>query len=145
MEWIAKHRIEAGIALDKEEPHEHQALIKAEANRFNVLAMGRRWGKTLLGEDVITDDELLTFPVGWFSPTYKMLLEVWRDLKRLLQPITLRSSIQERRIELFTGGVVELWSLDNPDVARGRKYRRIIVDEAALVKDLALVVGRSQT
>ena len=38
--------------------------------------------------------------------------------------------------EFITGGLLEFWSLDNPDVARGRKYRRIIVDEAAMVPSL---------
>ena len=39
-------------------------------------------------------------------------------------------------MEFMTGGVLEFWSLDNPDSARGRKYRRIVVDEAALIPNL---------
>ena len=54
----------------------------------------------------------------------------------MFAPITKRRSVQERRIELTTGGVLEFWSLENSDVARGRKYKRIIVDESAMVPDL---------
>ena len=76
------------------------------------------------------------YPVAWFSPTYKMLIETWREAVRTFAPITARRSVQERRIEYVTGGMLEFWSLDNPDVARGRKYRRVVIDEAAMVPNL---------
>ncbi len=70
------------------------------------------------------------------SPTYRMLSEVWRDAKRVLRPITLHVNSQEKRIELITGGVIEFWSLTDPDSIRGRKYARVIIDEAAMVRGL---------
>lgn len=99
-------------------------------------AVDRRFGKTTLGIDRCVTPEVLTCPVGWFSPTYKMLQEVWREAVRVLKPITARVSASDNRIENVAGGVLEFWSLDNPDSARGRKYRRIIVDEAAMVPNL---------
>lgn len=105
----------------------------AEAKRFNVVNCGRRFGKTVLGINRAITPEVLPHPVGWFSPTYKMLLEVWREVVRRLQPVTVRVSSGEHRIENIAGGVLEFWSLENPDSARGRKYKRIIVDEAAMV------------
>jgi hypothetical protein len=113
-----------------------QQQVVREAARFNVVNVGRRAGKTILGQNRCATPETLSKPVAWFSPTYKMLLEVWRDMVRLLAPITARRSAQDHRLELITGGLVEFWSLDNPDVARGRKYRRVIVDEAAMVASL---------
>jgi hypothetical protein len=101
-----------------------------------VVCVGRRAGKTVLGLDRCADPAVLSFPVAWFSPTYKMLLEVWREAVRTFAPITKRRSSQERRIEFITGGLLEFWSLDNPDVARGRKYRRVVIDEAAMVANL---------
>lgn len=65
-----------------------------------------------------------------------MLTDVWRELKRVLYPVTARVSTQEHRIELRTGGVVDMWSLDAPDAVRGRKYKRVVIDEAAMVSDL---------
>ena len=101
-----------------------------------MICVGRRAGKTVLGLNRCADPAVLGAPVAWFSPTYKMLLEVWREAARTLAPITARRSSQERRIEYTTGGLLEFWSLDNPDVARGRKYRRVIIDEAAMVPNL---------
>lgn len=116
--------------------HVGQERVVSESKRFNVLACGRRWGKTKLGEDRIVEPALDGYPCGWFSPTYKMLAEVWRELVTLLRPVISRVNAQEHRLELVTGGQIEMWSLDTPDVARGRKYKRIIVDEAAMVRGL---------
>lgn len=101
-----------------------------------MVCVGRRAGKSVLGLDRCADPAVMGLPVAWFSPTYKMLLEMWREAVRTLAPITERRSVQERRIEYITGGMLEFWSLDNPDVARGRKYRRVIIDEAAMVPNL---------
>lgn len=117
--------------------HAGQQRVMREARRFNVLACGRRFGKTTLGLDLAVDGPLLNGgPVGWFTPTYKMLLEVWREASRLLEPIATKRNASERRIVLQTGGVFEFWSLTDPDVARGREYARVIIDEAAMITDL---------
>lgn len=65
-----------------------------------------------------------------------MLTDVWRDLKETLVNHTVRVSEQDHRIEVKGGGVVDMWSLDSANSVRGRKYKRIVVDEAAMVKDL---------
>jgi hypothetical protein len=113
-----------------------QQQVIDQSRRFNVVDCGRRFGKTTLGIGRAVDPLVLRQPVGWFSPTYKMLLEVWRECVRLTKPITLRRSAQDHRLEFVTGGILEFWSLENQDAARGRKYRRIIVDEAAMVRNL---------
>lgn len=117
--------------------HPGQQRIVDEARRFNVLACGRRFGKTTLGVDLLSDRALDGMPVVWFSPTYKMLTEVWREASSILRPIIARKIVQEHRIELLTGGIVDMWSLDNPDSSRGRKYARAVVDEAAMIPNLA--------
>ena len=48
-----------------------------------------------------------------------------------------RKSEQEKRLELISGGVVDLWSLDSPDSGRGRKYAVVVIDEAAMIPALA--------
>lgn len=120
--------------------HPGQLQIYEECRRFNVVACGRRWGKTILGMDACIEAALAySHPVAWFAPTYKYLADVWRDMKELLLPYTTRSDSTERRIELVSGGIVDMWSLDGGEAGRGRKYRRVVVDEAALVPDLGMV------
>jgi hypothetical protein len=112
-------------------PHAAQQQIINQSKRFNVLACGRRFGKTLLGIELasIANDG---WPIAWFSPTYKMLAEVWRDCRRMLQPAITAVNVQQHRLELGAGSI-DMWSLDSPDSARGRKYKRVIVDEAAMI------------
>lgn len=124
------------ITLQLPRLHEGQQQVKNEASRFNIVNSGRRWGKTLFGTSQLIEPALAGFPVAWFSPHYKMLAEVWRSVRDTLKPITKRVSQQQHRLELVTGGVVEMWSLDQADTARGRKYKRVCLDEAAMVKGL---------
>ena len=115
-------------------PHAAQQEVIDNATRFNVLAWGRRAGKSVLEIDRVCETALHGFPAGWFAPSYKLLAEAWRALVFALRPVASRTNESEHRIELVTGGVVEAWSLDSTDPARGRKYKRIVIDEAALVQ-----------
>jgi hypothetical protein len=117
-------------------PHPAQQLILDEARRWNVVALGRRAGKSTLALHLLADTALHGKPAGYFAPTYKLLAEFWRDLRAILEPITRMKSEQDHRLELITNGTLECWSLDDPNPARGRKYAKIVVDEAAMVRDL---------
>jgi predicted phage terminase large subunit-like protein len=116
--------------------HSAQQQIKTNAKRWNAVCCGRRWGKTTLGIELAVEPALHGYPVGWFNPTYKLLSEAWRDLKRTLEPITRHRSETEHRIELITGGVVEAWTLEDASAGRGRKYKRAVFDEAAMARNL---------
>src|SRR5262245_829133 len=117
-----------------------QERIKSQAKRFNVLDIGRRAGKTYLGQHLALETALAGDPVGWFAPNYKYLLEVWQDLSRALRPVASRINSTERRIELENGGLVECWTLDKTDdPGRSRKYKRAIIDEAAIAPNLKAV------
>jgi hypothetical protein len=117
-------------------PHPSQRKILDTCRRFNVVACGRRFGKSVLGEHRLIGPALEGHPVAWFAPTYKYLAEAWRDFQRVLRPVIRRSNETERRIELVTGGTLEFWSLEDGDAGRSRKYKRVVIDEAAKVKGL---------
>lgn len=112
-----------------------QTEIKQTAKRFNVLDCGRRFGKDILGQDLIID-AALDGPAAWFAPTYRMMIDNWREISALLLPVTARANAADHRLELITGGYIDFWSLDNPDSARGRKYMRVFINEAAMVREL---------
>ena len=122
--------------------HAAQRKIVDEARRFNVLACGRRFGKDVLGQDVLMDKAIGGDPVAWFAPTYRMMLDNMRDIARTCRDIATKINSSEHRIELITGGVIDFWSLDVPDVARGRHYARVIVNEAAMARGLVDVWTR---
>jgi phage FluMu gp28-like protein len=116
--------------------HSSQRAVVREASRYNVLACGRRWGKSTLAIELAMRPMLAGSPVGYFTPNYKLLLEFWRQIVRLLAPVTRRSNVTDRRIELVTGGILECWTLESGNAGRSRRYQRVIIDEAGLSPSL---------
>ena len=123
--------------------HAAQAQIKSERRRFNVVALGRRAGKSKLAQDLLVDCALERRPGGYFCPTYKLLEEFWRELKAVLAEVIKDKSEQEHRLEVLGGGVIECWSMDSGDPARGRRYQAVVLDEAAMVPRLADMWGQA--
>lgn len=116
--------------------HAKQAQILQEAKRFNVLKCGRKFGKTTLCEELITDKIIDQLPIAYFSPTYKELYNVWDRIKHVLQPITVSKDETVKQLKVLGGGLLDMWSMENPDSARGREYARVIIDEAEYAKNL---------
>jgi phage FluMu gp28-like protein len=106
-----------------------------------VVNCGRRWGKTVLGVDLavdvaLGDEETDGLPVGWFAPTYKLLAEPWAEAKTILADVIESKNESLRQLRLVTGGTLDFWSLDDGDAGRGRKYARVVIDEAAMSRNL---------
>ena len=74
-------------------------------------------------------------PVGYFSPTYKLLEGTFAECMKRLEPMVTKKH-DNQFIQLVTGGSIEFWSLERPNAGRSRKYKLAIIDEAAFVKDL---------
>lgn len=124
------------LRLKLPNPHEEQIRVLAEAKRFNVLCCGRRWGKTTIAMDCVVKPILAGKKVAWFSPSYRSLSDAWRQLAETLRPVIARKNETEHRMDLMSGGSLECWSLDDPNAGRGRAYHMIVIDEAALVRNL---------
>lgn len=98
------------------------------------LRCGRRWGKTRFGVTITADLALKGRRVGWFAPEHKFLMEPYEALVHMLYPVLRKSSEGKGKIETTTGGVVDVWSLDNPLAGLGRWYDLVVFDEAAFAK-----------
>ncbi|TXH45718.1 MAG: hypothetical protein E6Q97_30995 [Desulfurellales bacterium] len=124
------------IRIQLNKPHPAQAEIDKCESRFIVAVCGRRFGKTSSIVRKRIRPLLGGMPCAYFAPNYKMLQEFWRQTKSILAPITTHVSKQEHRLEFLGGGSLTMWSLDNPDSARGQKYACADVDEAAMISEL---------
>jgi len=118
------------IDFTLKELHPKQQYIIDNAGRFNHLRCGRRFGKTTLIDELSTP-ALDGWPIGIWFPTYKDLSEVWKELKKTYKDIIFRKDEQLKQIELVTGGIIDFWSMEDPDSGQGRKYKRAIIDESA--------------
>lgn len=108
-----------------------QQYIIDNAKRFNVLSCGRRFGKNIILMDVMIRDLLAGKRVAYCEPTYGTSADFWREIKRVLLPATVKSNSSERRIELNTKGTLDFWSLESYNAIRGKKYHKVVINEAA--------------
>ena len=124
------------VKLTLHKYHTSQQDIHDNLNRFNVLCNGRRWGKDIIQRNYAVESLLSGYPVGWYEPNYKVLVENWDWLVNTLAPITTDKSEQEKRLQIATGGAITMWSLEDKDASRGKHYKRVVVNEAAKVGHL---------
>jgi hypothetical protein len=124
---------EATVRLRR--PHSNQQRILQERKRFNVLCCGRRFGKSALAVNLLSETALSAQPAGYFTPTYKLLDGTYNECLAALEPVIKRKH-EHQFIELITGGKIDFWSLENELAGRSRKYKRVIVDEGAYTKSL---------
>lgn len=118
-----------------------QAVMEHPA-RYKVLACGRQVGKTELAKQWLIDGvlpmlredgETRGYPCAYMAPTTKMTSQCWREISTTLRSVIVRKNEQERNLQLAGGGSLEFWSLENPEAPRGRRYKRVVIDEAAFV------------
>ncbi|EJJ8815142.1 hypothetical protein OL190_001476 [Salmonella enterica] len=114
--------------------HAGQKKIYRSPAKRKVIRAGRRYGKTTMLEQAGGNWAARQMRVGWFAPSYKILLPSFKAIRDLLKPITISSSKTDAIIETIGGGQIEFWTLDNPDAGRSRKYHKVIIDEGSLVK-----------
>jgi hypothetical protein len=121
--------------------HSDQKAVTAQIKdaRFVHLRAGRRWGKSHLLARMLTEAAIKKKIVGYFAPTYKLMLPVWEQARKVLRAPVADENKAERRIDTVVGGRIEFWSLDNPDAGRSRGYDLVVVDEAGLVRNLETI------
>ncbi|WP_347246307.1 phage terminase large subunit [Thermogutta sp.] len=127
---------EPAITVRLPVPHGGQRRVIESSSRYVVVRCGRRWGKTTAGALVAVLCAIEGRKVGWFSPTYRMLLDAWRLMRDWCADITSRCSEVGHEMVLITGGVIRAYSLDNPHSARGEAFHLVVIDEAAQVSHL---------
>lgn len=117
-------------------PHVAQLEIlrAAQAYRFVCAVCGRRFGKTEAGKQVQIRRALAGGFTWWISPSYPMSTEIWNEYKTMLAPVTADKSEQDRRLQLVTGGVIQVKSGHDPDALRGRGLDLAVLDEAAFIR-----------
>lgn len=124
------------MTIKLKRPHRAQQQILDEARRFNIVKCGRRFGKTVLTENLSIKPALEKKFVGYWTPTYKDVSKVWDEIKFILHPIIKRKDEQLKQIKLITGGQIDFWSMEDPNNGRGFSYHRVIIDEGEKARHL---------
>jgi hypothetical protein len=103
--------------------------------RFKVLRCGRRFGKTDFAKTWIAQGLAQGQECAWFAPQHMTWSEVYPELANMLRPIMGTASKGSAVMRMNTGGRLDYWSLENGIAGRGRRYHRIVIDEAAFAKN----------
>jgi hypothetical protein len=104
-------------------------------HRFKALRCGRRFGKTDFGKTWITQGLTQGDECAWFAPQHKTWSEVYPEIANTVRPILDTSSKGAAVMRMKTGGRLDFWTLENGIAGRGRRYHRIVIDEAAFTRD----------
>jgi hypothetical protein len=117
------------MKIQLQRPHFNQDRVLKEAKRFNLLKCGRRFGKSTLSIYKAAEALVKGESVAYFAPTYKDASEWWSEINWRLQPMISSKDSTLKQIKTITGGKLDVWSFDNPDSGRGRKYHLVLIDE----------------
>jgi hypothetical protein len=104
-------------------------------HRFKALRCGRRFGKTDFAKIWIAQGLAQGDECGWFAPQHKTWSEVYPEIANTVRPILDTSSKGSAVMRMKTGGRLDFWTLENGIAGRGRRYHRVVIDEAAFTKD----------
>jgi len=121
------------IALTLPRPHPKQREITQDDSRFLVVVCGRRFGKTVAGMERIVRATLDGANSWWIAPSHNDAVDVWRQIKTLLAPVTSNVSESLKEIECVTGGRVTIKSAGTGDNLRGAGLDFVVFDECAFI------------
>ncbi len=141
-----ERRIEAAEYLFNWKPHPTQRLWLLDDSLVKVAACGRRWGKTEAeAVDAVT---YAIYSVGSMqmivSPTYDQSMLIFRTIERfLLNSIFTRNQVKITRtpypkLQLYDSTIMARTADEDGRNLRGHSADRVIVDEAAYVKDAVI-------
>jgi hypothetical protein len=104
-------------------------------HRFKALRSGRRFGKTDFGKTWIAQGLTQGNECAWFAPQHMTWAEVYPEMADIVRPILDTSSKTSGVMRMTNGGRLDFWTLENQIAGRGRRYHRVVIDEAAFTKD----------
>ncbi|MEP6985287.1 MAG: terminase family protein [Chloroflexota bacterium] len=116
-------------------PHIKQKKVLASSARFRIVACGRRWGKTVVGQIEIIEQAAVNHKACWWlAPTYSMADHVWRELKFACHDLEVNIDAHARRLDFKGGGWIAIKSTHTPDNLRGAGLDFVVLDEAAFME-----------
>lgn len=117
-----------------------QSVIAKHGAKIKVVAMGRRWGKSTLGGTMGLTAANFGCNVCWLVPSYKRSRALWRFVVNHTAALKKTGQVRINKSDLLidftrTGGMLGIYSDENPDSIRGDAFHLVIIDEAAYVKE----------
>lgn len=129
--------------------HEKQSVIDADEHRFQVVAAGRRFGKSFYAAYKLysaaaettkvrsdgTEIDLINEVVYYVGPTFKQAREnLWEVMMQMGSGLIAGIRQNEGEIKLHNGRLIRFKGADDPDSLRGVGVSYVVMDEYAFMK-----------
>ena len=129
--------------------HEGQSIVDADDHRFQVVAAGRRFGKSFYAAYRLyeaashetkvrtdgTEVDLRSEVVYYVGPTFKQAREnLWEVMMEMGQGLIAGVRQNEGEIRLNNGRLIRFKGADDPDSLRGVGLHFVVMDEYAFMK-----------
>jgi hypothetical protein len=124
------------VEVKLHKPHNAQRAVLESAARFRVLMCGRRFGKSLISQDISIESAIDKERVAYITPTYQLGKIFFKDILEQLPEQIYKKNETDLVIEFITGGTIRFFTGERLDAMRGLKFHKVIIDEASYIADL---------
>lgn len=124
------------VELKLNKPHPAQRAVLESAARFRVMMCGRRFGKSLISQNISVRRAVNRQHVAYITPTYKLGKIFFQEVLKMLPDSIYRKNESDLVIHFITGGSIRFFTGENLDDMRGLKFHLVIIDEASYIRSL---------
>lgn len=125
------------LKLNLPKPHEGQLKVLQSKAKWRVLMCGRQWGKSFICLISALETMFKGKSVAYVTPNYNLGETFFKNIQEHIPAVLITESNKASLfIKLSTGGTIQFFSGEASKQIRGRKFHRIIVDEASFIPDL---------
>lgn len=124
------------VELVLKKPHMAQRAVLDSAARFRVMMCGRRFGKSLISQNISIEEGVQNKQVAYVTPTYQLGKIFFQEIIKILPPEIYKKNESDLVINFITGGSIRFFTGEKLDAMRGLKFHLVIIDEASYIPNL---------
>ena len=124
------------IEIKLPKPHAAQRAVLDSTARFRVMMCGRRFGKSLISQNISIENGLNNKKVAYITPTYQLGKTFFQEICKVLPEKIYKKNETDLTINFITGGQIRFFTGERLDALRGLKFHLVIIDEASYIANL---------
>lgn len=124
------------VELILNKPHPAQRAVLDSTARFRVMMCGRRFGKSLISQNISIEEGVQKKQVAYVTPTYQLGKIFFQEILKTIPAEIYRKNEADLVINFITGGSIRFFTGEKLDAMRGLKFHLVIIDEASYIPNL---------
>lgn len=124
------------VEVKLSKPHKAQQAVLDSTARFRVMMCGRRFGKSLISQNISIEEGIQKKSIAYVTPTYQLGKIFFQEILKLLPIEIYNKNEADLVIKFITGGSIRFFTGESLDSMRGLKFHLVIIDEASYIPNL---------